>query len=225
MQELVNELLTMPRWVQVAMALFVFTFVWSMAAPRRDHRRARERFRALAQSHHAAVSPGHDEFAESFGIEHLSRSLTIRRELRAAFRGSSYRGPLGHLLIVETPLAGNRWQQHGVDIVERTGLARALPSPTRSGDGTFDARFVLRQDGVPVREGWLDASTRAAVSAFFDLPAVGTEGRLWVQEGRLQYLCDTPDRMDAAGLTAVLGPYVALATALERTAGWRGPTA
>ena len=91
------------------------------------------------------------------------------------------------------------------------------------GDPDFDARFAVWQDGVPVREGWLDAPTRAAVTAFFDGP--GVAGPVWAQEGRLTYVAVPPARLDEPKLTAILRRQAALASALERTAGWRGPAA
>ena len=94
--------------------------------------------------------------------------------------------------------------------------------PLPTGDATFDGRFVVMQDGVPVRDGWLDAPTRAAVTAFFDLPAAA--GPVWVREQRLQHLADaTWKQLDLPTLTALLRQQAALATALEHTGGWRGP--
>jgi hypothetical protein len=201
------------------------TFVVMIAEPMVVARRARARFASLAAARGAAVTPGADADVASFEVDHGGRTVTVRRELRQPGRGSSYRGPRGHLLIVETGLAGTRWPLHGLDVVERTGMVRMLPSPTRSGDTAFDDRFAVIQDGVHVREGWLDVYTRQALVAFFDLPVVGSEGRVWVKDGVLQFLSDRPKTIDAAALTAVIDRQAALATALERTAGWRGPVA
>ena len=104
----------------------------------------------------------------------------------------------------ETPLSNSRWKMHGIDIAERGALARLGTTPLRSGDEAFDARFTVWQDGMVVREHWLDAPTRAAVSAFFDQPAVKGGGTVWVQEGLLQYINDTPRTLDAAALSAIL---------------------
>lgn len=126
-------------------------------------------------------------------------------------------------MVTETPLSGSRWKMHGVDIAQRGALAGLGRTPFRSGDAAFDKRFTVWQDGVPVREGWLDGPTRAAFTAFFDLPSVAGKGTLWVQEGLLQYINDAPDRLDDAGLTEILDQQVALAVALETTTGRRQP--
>lgn len=224
MDDLIREFGVMPLWAQIGMTLFVGTFLASLLWPQREHGQVRRHFDDLARARGAVVSKGHDKFAGSFVAEHAGRTFAVRRELRQPFRSSSYRGPRGHLPIVETVLAGNRWPLHGIDVVERTGMVRMLPSPTRSGDAAFDDRFGVIEDGVPVREGWLDVYTRQALTVFFDLPAVGSEGRVWVKEGALQFLCDRPKTIDAATLTTVIDRQAALAAALERTAGWRGPT-
>ncbi len=110
------------------------------------------------------------------------RRFTVRRELRDATSGPSYRGPRGHLLMCETPLAHSRWERHGVDIAEEGSLPPIGAAPFITGDATFDRRFTAWQDGEPVREGWLDATVRSAVTAFFD--AAPLSGSLWVRAGR-----------------------------------------
>ena len=114
-------------------------------------------------------------------------------------RGNSYRGPRGHLLICETPIAGSRWQHHGVDISEQGSLPLMGMGPFRTGDAAFDRRFTAWQDGVPVREGWLDAATRGAVAAFFDTTPLS--GSLWVRAGMLQYSRHRAER-DGSGRPA-----------------------
>jgi len=219
MQEAIDGYLAAPAWVQVALAFFALTFVAMVVGPRITQRRVRRRFDALAQAVGAApVAPGHDQFTASFSVLHGGRPFTVRRELRSTRRGNSYRGPRGHLVVSETPLSNSRWKMHGIDIAERGALARLGTTPLRSGDETFDARFTVWQDGVVVREHWLDAPTRAAFSAFFDQPALKDGGTVWVQEGLLQYISDTPERLDAAALSAILDQQSALASALEKTA-------
>jgi hypothetical protein len=74
-----------------------------------------------------------------------------------------------------------------------------------------------------VREGWLDQPTRAAVTAFFDTP--WANGRVWVQEQQLQHLMSPWAGIEHESLMQLVRQQAALATALERTAGWRGPVA
>ncbi len=224
MQEAIDAMRVAPAWAQVGIALFVLAFLAMIIGPRLTQRRARKRFAALAQARGARVVPGSDVFTASFSVEQGGRRLTVRRELRSSAGGSSYRGPQGHLVVSETRLSGSRWKMHGVDIARRRALTWLSGATFQSGDAAFDARFRVRQDGVPVREGWLDGPTRAAVTTFFDLPSVAGAGAVWVQEGLLQYVNDTPNALDPARLTAILEQQAALAAVLERTAGGRGPT-
>ena len=209
----------MPGWAQAGVAFFVLTFVMMIVGPKVTQRRARHHFSALAQSRRARIVPGHDVFTASFSVEQAGRPFTVQRELRSTSRGGSYRGPRGHLIVIATPLNNSRWEMHGVDIAQRGALARLGGTAVRSGDAVFDKRFTVWQDGMLVREDWLDQRTRAAFSAFFDLPSVAGAGTVWVQEGRLEYINDTPDKLDDAGLTAILEQQAALAAALDATAG------
>lgn len=116
----------------------------------------------------------------------------------------------------ETPLAHSRWERHGVDIAEEGSLPPIGAAPFITGDATFDRRFTAWQDGEPVREGWLDATVRSAVTAFFD--AAPLSGSLWVRAGVLQYVAVAPKGVDAAALADVLRAQSAVALAFERTA-------
>ena len=222
MDDALAAFLAAPPWAQVAMVLFACTFVVMVVEPSLTRRKYASALAALAAAA-GATTTRRDEFTEWFTLEVEGRPFEVRREFRVRGR-SSYRGPTGHLLVTATPLAGRRWELHQVDI--RPGRVSSLfgGRPYSTGDASFDARFVVMQDGVPVREGWLDAPTRAAVTAFFDQPAA--TGPVWVQEQQLQHLADgTWRRLDLAALTSLLRQQAALATALERTAGWRGPAA
>ena len=223
MQDLVDGFLAAPLWAQVALAGFALAFVTMVVTPPIARRRARSRFAALAASMGAPVVPGRDGFEASFEAECEGRGFKVRRELRSGSAGTGYRGPRGHLVVVETPLSGSRWQMHGVEVDAGGTRKRSGARPLETGDPEFDARFTVWQDGVPVREAWLDSATRAAVAAFFEAP--GVDGPVWAQEGRLQYVAVTPESLDEPRLTAILRRQAALASALERTAGWRGPSA
>jgi hypothetical protein len=65
----------------------------------------------------------------------------------------------------------------------------------------------------------LDEPTRAAFTAFFDVPSIAGAGTVWVQDGRLQYINDAPGKLDDVGLTAIINQQAALAAALDATAG------
>ena len=202
------------------MAFFALAFVVMLVGPRLTQRRHARRFTALAAG---MPTTRRDEFTEWFTIDVDRRSFEIRRELRVRGRGSSYRGPSGHLLVTSTKLSGGRWEMHQVDITPERRLSPFGESPLSTGDPAFDRRFVVMQDGVPVRDGWLDAPTRAAITAFFDTPAA--TGPVWVQAGHLQHIAAAPwVDLDLAALTRFLSAQAELASALERTAGWRGPS-
>jgi hypothetical protein len=222
--DLIAGFLAAPLWAQIGMAVFALMFAVMLVEPRLKQRRYTAALAALAAAAGASTTR-RDGFTEWFTIAVEGRPFEVRREFRVRGRGSSsYRGPTGHLLVTSTPLAGSRWATHQIDITPGRVPALFGGPPFRTGDTAFDGRFMVMQDGVPVRDGWLDAPTRAAVTAFFDLPAA--TGPVWVQDQRLQHLADATWRtLDLAALTVLLGRQAALATALERTAGWRGPSA
>ena len=221
MQDLVAGFLAAPLWAQAGMALFALAIVAMLVGPRLTQRRYAAKLAALAAAA-GAPTTRRDEFTEWFTIAVDGRPFEVRRELRA--RGSGYRGPTGHLLVTSTPLSGSRWEMHEIDITPGR-LPSLFGGPRlRTGDPAFDARFVVMQSGVPVRDGWLDAPTRAAVTAFFDTPAA--TGPVWVQAGQLQHIGGAKwTDLDLAALTGLLRGQASLASALERTGGWRGPSA
>lgn len=213
-----------PLWAQAGMVLFALTAIAMFVAPGVTRRRYAKRFAALAEGLGASTTRG-DEFTEWLSVEVNSRRFEVRRELRTRGGGtSSYRGPTGYLLVTSTPLASRRWELHQFEIVQGRLPSIFGAAPLATGDESFDARFLVRQDGDPVRDGWLDAPTRAAVTALFDMP--GAAGSLRVEEHALRLLVTEPwDGIDPGSLRALLHQQAALATALERTAGWRGPVA
>ncbi len=219
-QELLPAFQAMPFWAQIGVGFFVFTFLVMVVSPGVTRRRHAARLAALASAA-GATTTSRDAFTEWFTVEVEGRRFEVRRELRSSGRGSSYRGPSGHLLITSTAIAGSRWEVYQIEVLLGRLPTFFGPLPLATGDAAFDGRFMLRQDGVPVRAGWLDQPTRAAVTAFFDTPWVN--GRVWVQEGQLQHLMSPWVGVDHESLMRLLRQQAALATALERTAGWRGP--
>jgi hypothetical protein len=223
-KDLVDGLAQAPTWAQAGIALFVVSIVVTLVGPGLTRRRYRRRFDALARDFGTTGVSKLDEFTATFPVFIDGRVFDVRREYRARSRGGSYsyRGPTGHLLVTSTPLAGDLWEYHHVDIaVGRVSALFGGPQFT-TGDAAFDARFDVRHDGVPVRERWLDDPTRAAVTSFFDTP--GASGLVWVREQQLQHLVSAPwPGLDGTSLKVLLQRQAALATALERTAGWRAP--
>lgn len=220
-EDVVNGFGAAPPWAQAGMVLFALTAVAMFVTPGMTRRRYARRFAALAEGLGASTTRG-DEFTEWLSVEVGGRPFEVRRELRMRGGGASYRGPTGYLLITSTPLASNRWAMHQVEVLQGRRPSLFGKAPLATGDEAFDARFLVRQDGDPVRDGWLDAPTRAAVTALFDTP--GAAGSLAVEEQALRLLVTEPwDGIEPASLRALLHQQAALATALERTAGWRGP--
>lgn len=210
--------MVMPLWAQGGVAFFVLCLFVMLFEGKVVNRAAHKRFITLANGRR--VSAGNDEFTESFSLEHAGRPITVRREWRTAGGTTShYRGPRGHLVVIETALLHQNWKMHGVDIAQRGTVSRWGTRPFRSGDAAFDERFTAWQDGVPVREHWLDAPTRKAFNGLFD--AFNGDGTVWVQDGTLQYIIDTPKKLDAALLAAIVDKQAALAAALETTAKLR----
>lgn len=221
--ELIAGWREMPGWAQIGVSFFVLTAVVMFVEPIVRRRKAAANLTALAQAAGATVHR-QDTFTAWFTMTVDGRPFEVRRDYRATGKGSSYRGPTGHLMITSTPLAGTRWAMHQVDVMPFRLPKFLARLRRRTGDAAFDERFAVVTDGVPVREGWLDAPTRAAITAFFD-PPVG-DGRVWVREQRLQHLADFPSRgYDLATVTALCRRQAALAGAFERTSGWRGPAA
>jgi hypothetical protein len=222
-EDLSAGFLAAPLWAQIGLGLFAVMAVVMFVAPRLALRRHAATFTALAAAAGAGTTR-RDAFTEWFSTEVEGRTFEVRRELRSRGRGSSsYRGPTGHLLITATPLSGSRWELHQIEVEPGRLPGIFGTSPLATGDAAFDGRFMVRQDGVPVREGWLDPPTRAALTAFFDVPMAN--GPVWVQEQRLQHIMSPWIGIDHESLRRLLRQQVVLAEALERTAGWRGPTA
>ncbi len=224
-QDLWVGFLAAPTWAQVAMIVFACMAVAMLVTPRLTRRRYTAKFAALADALGASAT-GRDEFTQWFAIDVDGRRFEVRRELRVrgSGGGSSYRGPTGYLLITSTPLAGSRWELHQVEIAPGRRPPIFGAAPVTTGDEAFDTRFLVRQDGEPVRERWLDAATRAAITAFFDAP--GATGSVCVEDQALRHVATEPwDGLDPASLPALLRQQAMLASALERTAGWRGPVA
>lgn len=225
MTEVIDALRDAPLWARLLVPLFVLAALASAIEKPWRRRRARDAFARLAGALHQPVTTI-DWVTETFSLEAARRAFEVRREWHTRHSGagvSSYRGPLGHVLVTSTPLAGSRWELHQVDIAPLAMAARRSGDPT-TGDAEFDARFRVRQDGVPLRDAWLDEPTRAAITTLFDV--AGVTGPVWVQAQRLQVLRQEPwFDLDAASLTRALDAQAALALALERTAGWRGPVA
>lgn len=216
-----DGILAAPPWAQAGMVLFLAVALAMVGLPILRKRRLRRQFAGLAKDLGVPTVNEPDEFTQSFTTTVAGRSFLVSHEFRSGGgRHSSYRGPTGHLLVTSTALAAGQWELHQVDIVPGRPprwLGHAL---LETGDEVFDARFAVKQDGVPVRDRWLDRPTRAAISAFFD--TAGVTGPVWIQGQKVMHLAYAPWKgIEGRSLRVLLENQGRLADALERTASGR----
>jgi hypothetical protein len=207
-----------PLWAQMAIALFAIMVIVAIVEPPLHRWRYRRRFDEIVRGLGQAT-PRDGGWPVTSTVSVDGRAFELRYDIRAGGRGSSYRGPRGHLLTTATRLAGTRWPLHQVDISRLEGLlARFVASKRLTGDGAFDERFYVVEDGAPVRKGWLDAARRQAITRFFDETRL--RGLIWIRNGELQFIIQPPWKgIDGPAMRALLGRQAVLAAALERTAG------
>jgi hypothetical protein len=219
MQDAIAAFLLAPLWAQSAMVAFALLLLVSVAAPFLTNRRFRRRFTAIAQALGARAPRGNEPATIPVTID--DRAFEVRHVLMTSTRNSSYRGPQGHLLITATRLRGERWPLHQVDIsIIGKLLARLGGAGHPTGDPDFDARFRVREDGLKVREKWLDAAVRAQVIHVYD--GIPSDSLVTMQEGELRVTLRDPwTGMDGAAIRSLLERQVALAAALERTSSAR----
>lgn len=217
MQDAVAAFQIAPLWAQIAMVLFAAMAAIAVIQPTVRRRTFRRRFDAIAQSL-GQRAPTTRELPFGFSVSIGGRPFEVRHDLRSTSRGGSYRGPSGFLLITATRLTSTRWAMHQVDIKKLGKIGSWLVSGKRlTGDAEFDARFVVIEDGLPARDGWLDAATRKAIARFFD--EASAPGVLWLRDGELSFtMPDTWPPADGVAMRALLEHQNALAAALDRTA-------
>lgn len=219
-QDVVAEWVRAPGWARAGMVLFVVIAILMIFGPPLEAARYRRRFRALAAALGAPVKTPRDA-PMSFSVSRDGRAFDVTYELKGGGRGSSYRGPRGHVLTTATTLASPRWSMHQVDVV---GASRRLAwfgavKRHQTGDAAFDARLLVLDEGLSVRDGWLDADAREALLRFADAAPVA--GPLWIREGRVLYLMSEWRGLDPPALQALLQQQAALTAALDRAAGPR----
>ncbi len=220
MQDAIAEFLRAPIWAQIAMvaaALFLITAVTGSFFAKR---RFRGRFTAIAQALGAPV-PNGSGWPVTFPITIEDRAFEVKHALMHTSKNSSYRGPRGHLLITATRLTGDRWPLHQVDISMMGKLVSRITGGMHSTrDPDFDARFLVREDGLKVRERWLDAAVRDRVTRVFD--GIPSDSLIAIHEGELRITLREPwTGIDGTAVRALIVRQAALAAALERTSSAR----
>jgi hypothetical protein len=207
-----------PGWVLGALAFVLVFLLHSLWGSLVEPRRIRAAFASLARSFEATAHMD-DEFTWRFPLTVAGRDLEVRHEYVSRGRGNSTSGPSGHLLILSTRMSARRWEMHQFDLEHRRGarLTHRLMGyqPAATGDATFDGRFSFREHGLPVREGWLDAPTRLAITRLYDAPMVF--GPLWMSDQQLT-LRRYWTAVDHAALRDAIDRFAAVAEALEETA-------
>jgi len=219
MQDAIAGFQSAPPWAQVGMVLFAVMAVVMLVGPSVRKRKFRRHFDAIVRGL-GQEPPAGSGVPVSCALTVDDRAFQIRYDIRLGGGGSTYRGPRGDLLVTTTPMAGTRWGMHMIDITPLQGvLSRLVRSRRATGDAAFDERFAVVEDGLPVREGWLDAATRQEVARFFD---GAPPGLVWIRDGELQFLMQNPwTGLDGPVIRALLQRQAVLASALERTAGAR----
>lgn len=219
-QDAIAGFQTAPPWAQIAMVLFAAMVLVAFVGPSVRHRKFRRHFDAIARELGQGASSTRG-WPVAFSVSVDGRAFKITHDFRSTSRGGSYRGPTGYLLIAATPLASDRWSMHQVDISRIGRLGSWLVSRKRlTGDADFDARFMVVEDGLPARDGWLDAATRTDIAQFLDMAPL--PGVIWIREGQLLFTMQDPwTDVDGPAVRALLGRQGALVTALDRTTAAR----
>lgn len=215
MQDAIAGFQAAPFWAQVAMVCFAAMAVYMLFESTLRKRQHRNRFNGIARE--VGAEPRGRDWPFTFSTRSNDRTFTVTHDFRGG-SGSSYRGPRGYLLTTSTRLAGSRWGLHQIDVKRVPKFLSGLVSRKRpTGDAGFDSRFIVVEEGLPVREGWLNADTRSAIASFLaDAPLDGT---VWIREGELQYIMAAPWKgIDGPAIRALLQRQAVLASALERAA-------
>jgi hypothetical protein len=219
LQDVIAGFVAAPLWAQIAMVFFGFMVAVSLLEPVFRRRKYARRFADIVRVFGREPPPARG-FPVKAPISADGRAFELRHDLQYGGKNSSYRGPRGHLLITATRLAGTKWGMHNVDITRMEGmLARLVRSQRLTGDPAFDERFAVMEDGVPVRDGWLDAPTRQEILRAADgaLPGV-----IWIRDSELIFIIQDPWKgIDGPVIRALLQRQAALAAALDRTAALR----
>ena len=218
MHDAIADFQLAPLWAQIVIVLFALTAVVSVVGRPLRHRRFRRRFDALAREL-GARPPSEGGWPVTFAVDIDDRTFEVKHDFRRTSSSSnSYRGPRGYLLITTTPLASERWSMHQADISKAGSFAsRFISHKQPTGDADFDERFVVVEEGLVVREGWLDAATRQAIAGFLD--AAPCAGVIWIRGGDLLFtMHDAWTGVDGQALRELLRRQADLASALDRTA-------
>jgi hypothetical protein len=213
----------------VALAFFLFWFFGRV-----DNRKHARRFEKLAAALGVAVRRV-DEFDSRFEITSGQRTFEMRQALisRSTGRSSSSLWKV----FVSTPLS-KRWEYHDLQVrtlgrvggwlVSKMLRNRTIPTPAPSDASTtrvslsddFGTRFSIREQGT-LPPNWMTDSVRQAIRAIYDdseITVLTTHSTLEACEGRLSFVADEPDKMQAISFNRLLAHLSTLADALVAAA-------
>ena len=192
MQDAIAGFQAAPFWAQIAMVCFAALAVYMLFESTLRKRKFRKIFNGIARE--VGAEPQGRDWPFTFSTRSNDRTFTVIHDFRGG-KGTSYRGPRGYLLTTSTRLEGSRWPLHQVDVTPVPKLlSRLVSRKAPTGDANFDSRFIVVEDGRPVRDGWLNAETRTAFASF--LGEAPLDGSVWIHEGELQYVDVRPVERD-----------------------------
>ena len=128
------------------MVLFGIMVVVAIVGPPVDRWRYRRKFAGIARGL-GLQPPRGGGWPVTSAVSIDGRGFEMRHDVRGGGRGSSYRGPRGHLLIAATRLAGTRWPMHQVDISRLEGLLSRLDREQAAHRRPVLRRPLLRPGG------------------------------------------------------------------------------
>lgn len=217
----------------VALLFFLFWFLGRV-----DNRKHPKRFETLANELGVTVMRI-DDFDSRFEIVARGRSFAARYSRVSRSTGSSTSSIWK--LVVSTPLS-KRWELHDLQVRALGRLGgwlvnallrnRTVAAPTRSDAATtrvsvsanasddFGIRFSIRDQGT-LPPNWMTNAVRQAICALYDdveIKALASHATLEACEGRLRFIADEPDKMQADAFRRVLAHLDTLADALVTAA-------
>ena len=193
MQDAIAGFQAAPFWAQIAMVCFAALAVYMLFESTLRKRKFRNHFNGIARE--VGAEPRGRDWPFTFSTRSNDWTFTVTHDFRGG-KGTSYRGPRGYLLTTSTRLSGSRWPLHQVDVTPVPKLlSRLVSRKAPTGDADFDSRFIVVEDGLPVRDGWLNADTRTAIASF--LGEAPLDGRV----GSTRASCSTSWPTRGAGST------------------------
>ena len=219
-QDAIAAIQVAPLWAQIAMGFFAVMVVIFFAEPPVRRRKFRRHFDAIAIGL-GRQPPAGRGWPVVFSVDVAGCTFDVAHNFRQTDRSGPSRGPTGFLLITAGKLAGKRWSMHKVEVSKAGALGKWFASSKRlTGGADLNPSVLVVEDGVPARDGWLDAATRGEFARF--LAEAPLDGVIWIRDGELSFIMQNPwKRIDGPGVRALLERQCALISALDRATAAR----